>query len=114
MYKKVLVTAILLGLFVAGSLIADEGQVGLYLTVLSAYNSEPYQNQLVYATINDVTQDKYTNSSGLAKYGWKSSSGIYYIETEINGETYTTTVEKIAGVIANRTWYIQEIKHDPE
>ncbi|MBC8526527.1 MAG: hypothetical protein H8D22_06650 [Candidatus Cloacimonetes bacterium] len=114
MIKKIVVLAILIGILIAGNLLADEGQVGLYLTVLSAYNSEPYQNQLVYATINDVIQDKYTNSSGLAKYGWKASSGIYYIETEINGETYTTTVEKQAGVIANRTWYIQEIKHDPE
>lgn len=114
MFKKIAILGILLGLFFAGNLIADEGAVGLRLTVLSAYNSIPYENQLVIATINGTPQDKRTDENGLVKFGWLSSSGIYYIETEINGETYTTTVEKQSGVVANRTWYIQEIKHDPE
>jgi len=114
MFKKIAILGILLGLFFAGNLIADEGAVGLRLTVLSAYNSEPYQNQPVEATISGVTQNKDTNDNGLVKFGWLASSGIYYIETVIDGETYTTTVEKQAGVVANRTWYIQEIKHDPE
>lgn len=114
MIKKIALLAILIGIFIAGNLIADEGIVGLYLTVLHDYNSVPYDYQPVSATISGVTQYKVTDENGLAKFGWKAASGIYYIETEIDGEIYTTTVEKQAGVIANRTWYIHEIKHDPE
>ena len=114
MIKKIVVLAILIGIFIAGNLLADEGSVGLYLTVLHDYNSTPYVGQTIIATISGVQQVHDTDINGLAKFGWKASSGIYYIETEINGERYTTTVEKQAGVIANRTWYIHEIIHDPE
>jgi hypothetical protein len=114
MIKKIALLAIIIGIFLIGNLLADEGSVGLYLTVLHDYNSVPYKYQLVKVTILDVEQQNETDENGLAKFGWKAASGIYYIETEIDGETYTTTVEKQAGVIANRTWIIHEIKHEEE
>ncbi len=115
MIKKIVLLAILTTILICGNLVAaGEDAVGLRLTVLSAYNSIPYEDQAVKAIISGVTQNKDTDENGLVKFGWLSSSGIYYIETVIDGETYTTTVEKQAGVVANRTWYIQEIKHDPE
>lgn len=114
MFKKIAILAILLGLFVAGSLIADLGQVGLNLTVVSEYNSVPYAYQDVEATINGSTQYKTTDGNGLAKFGWKNCEGYYYLETVIDDVTYYKTVWKPYGQIINVTWVIHVEEHDPE
>lgn len=114
MIKKLVILAILLGLFVTGSLIADEGQVGLNLTVVHEFNSVPYAYQDVEATINGVYQDGTTNNDGLVKFGWKSCEGYYYLVTVIDGVTYYKTVWKPGGQIINVTWVIHVEMHDPE
>ena len=109
MFKKIAITAILLGLFLAGSLIADNpptGQVGLYLTLLHEYNAVPYRNQYVTATINGIPQDKETDDNGVAWFGWKNIEGYYYLETEIDGVTFHKTVWKPMGVVIEVTWLI--------
>ena len=114
MIKKIAITAILLSLFVAGSLIADEGLVGLNLTILHEYNSEPYAFQDVEATINGTPQNKTTNVNGEASFGWKNCEGYYYLETEIDDVTYYKTVWKPYGQVINVTWIIHVEMHDPE
>ncbi|MEA3475983.1 MAG: hypothetical protein U9R23_06075 [Candidatus Cloacimonadota bacterium] len=116
MFKKIAITAILLGLFVAGSLIADNpsGQVGLVLTLLHEYNAVPYDNQLVKATINEILQERTTDDNGVARFGWKNIEGYYYLETEIDGVTYYKTVWKPMGVVIEVTWVIHREMHDSE
>ncbi len=114
MIKKIALLAILIGIFIAGNLIADEGAVGLYLTVLHDYNSVPYASQYVEATIGGVYQDGTTNDDGLVKFGWKNCEGYYYLETVIDDVTYYKTVWKPYGQIINVTWVIHVEEHDPE
>ncbi|MCD6328899.1 MAG: hypothetical protein J7M10_00855 [Candidatus Cloacimonetes bacterium] len=115
MCKKIALLAIIITIFIAGNVLADEGPCGLYLTVMTSTNPEPYQGQWVKATINGVEQNNDTNSNGLVKFGWLGSTGIYYIETVIDEETYTTTVEKPeSGVAVFYTWYIQLREHEEE